>query len=238
MAGCELWHPECIGLVEKRSVPTHMNRGYQNEYIPNLVGIQNGKEVPSLVSTSDETRHGALRRSVANAFTPTAVLDYERWIDATIEELIDVMSKKETFDLSSMILWYTMDAAGRFSFSEPLRCLRAEGDVDGSIQLVRDRFNHWGWWSSTPKVERLIYRNPLAMRQKRAPSRMAGVALSKIKTRSGQLKDEAGDTDLLQRFLEASKVHSQLDAAGIVGMLISTISGAGDTTATTVTAIL
>lgn len=190
------------------------------------------------MSTSDETCHSALRRSVANAFTPTAVLDYERWIDATIEELIDVMSKKETFDLSSMILWYTMDAAGRFSFGETLGCLRAEGDVDGSIQLVRDRFNHWGWWSSISKLERLIYRNPLAMRQKRAPSRMAGVALSKIKARSGQLKDEAGDTDLLQRFLEASKVHSQLDAAGVVGMLISTISGAGDTTATTVTAIL
>ncbi|KAI0119692.1 cytochrome P450 [Daldinia grandis] len=203
-----------------------------------LVGIQNGKEVPSLVSTSDETRHGALRRSVANAFTPTAVLDYEKWIDATIEELIGIMSKKETFDLSSMILWYTMDAAGRFSFGEPLGCLQAEGDVNGSIQLVRDRFNHWGWWSSIPKLERLIYRNPIAMRQKRAPSRMAGVALSKIKARSGEPKNEAGKIDLLQRFLEASKVHPQLDAAGIVGMLMSTISGAGDTTATTVTAIL
>ncbi|KAI1662893.1 cytochrome P450 [Daldinia decipiens] len=203
-----------------------------------LVAIQNGKEVPSLVSTSDENRHGALRRSVANAFTPTAVLDYEKWIDATIEELIDVISKKETFDLSSMILWYTMDAAGRFSFGEPLGCLRVEGDADGSIQLVRDRFNHWGWWSSIPKLERLIYRNPLAVRQKLATSRMAGVALSKIKARSGQLKTEPGDIDLLQRFLEAGKAHPQLDAAGIVGMIMSTISGAGDTTATTVTAVL
>ncbi|KAI8959748.1 hypothetical protein F5Y11DRAFT_292133 [Daldinia sp. FL1419] len=109
-----------------------------------LIRIQNGKEVPRLVSTSDETRHGALRRSVANAFTPTPVLDYERWIDMTIEELMDLMSKKETIDLSSTILWYTMDAARRFSFGEPLRCLRTEGDVNGSIQLVRDRFNHWG----------------------------------------------------------------------------------------------
>lgn len=101
--------------------------------------------MPSLVSTADETKHGLLRRAVANAFTPAAVLDYEEWIDATIAELLDIVSRKSTFDLSSMILWYTMDAAGRFSFGEPLGCLAAEDDVGGSIQLVRDRLNHWGW---------------------------------------------------------------------------------------------
>ncbi|XXG95708.1 hypothetical protein Hte_001978 [Hypoxylon texense] len=203
-----------------------------------LVGIQNGKEVPSLVSTADETRHGALRRSVANAFTPTAVLDYEKWIDATIEELLVVVSKKKTFDISSMILWYTMDAAGRFAFGEPLGCLQVEGDVGDSIQLVRDRFNHWGWWSSLPQLEKLIYRNPISIRQTRTPSRMAAKALEKLKERTGESKDNTGCTDLLQRFLEASKDHPQLDTSGIIGMLMSTISGAGDTTASTVVAVI
>ncbi|KAI0377727.1 cytochrome P450 [Hypomontagnella monticulosa] len=204
-----------------------------------LIGIQNGKEVPSLVSTTDESRHGALRRSVAGAFTPNAVLDYEKWVDATIEELLDIISKKTTFDLSSMILWYTMDAAGRFSFGEAIGCLQAENDVGGSIQLIRDRFNHWGWWSSIPRLERLIYRNPIAMRQKRAPSSMAAAAVAKLKARVNQPKNEKGVTDLLQRFLEASKDHpDMLDTTGVVGMLMSTISGAGDTTATTVTVAL
>ncbi|RYP53845.1 hypothetical protein DL768_001296 [Monosporascus sp. mg162] len=203
-----------------------------------LVGIQNGKEVPSLVSTVNEARHGALRRSVANAFTPTAALGYEKWIDITIAELLGTMRRKTTFDLSSMILWYTMDAAGRFSFGEPLGCLAAEDDVNGSIQLIRDRFNHWGWWSSIPQLERLVYRNPIAMRQKRAPSSMAAAALAKLKMGSDQSKDGAADT-LLQRFLEANKDHPEtLDMTGVVGMLMSTISGAGDTTATTVTAAL
>ncbi|RYP64512.1 hypothetical protein DL769_006650 [Monosporascus sp. CRB-8-3] len=203
-----------------------------------LVGIQNGKEVPSLVSTANEARHGTLRRSVANAFTPTAALGYERWIDITIAELLGTMRRKQTFDLSSMILWYTMDAAGRFSFGEPLGCLAAENDVNGSIQLIRDRFNHWGWWSSIPQLERLVYRNPVAMRQKRAPSSMAAAALAKLKARSDRSKGEAADT-LLQRFLEANKDHPEtLDMTGVIGMLMSTISGAGDTTATTVTAAL
>ncbi|EMR62676.1 putative cytochrome p450 oxidoreductase protein [Eutypa lata UCREL1] len=206
-----------------------------------IVRYGNGKEVPSLVSTADETKHGLLRRAVANAFTPAAVLDYEEWIDATIAELLDIVSRKSTFDLSSMILWYTMDAAGRFSFGEPLGCLAAEDDVGGSIQLVRDRLNHWGWWSSIPQLERLVYRNPIAMRQKRAPSSMAAAAVGKLQARSKQSQDEAiqQHPDLLQRFLEASKDYPQaLDTTGVVGMLMSTITGAGDTTATTVIATL
>ncbi|KAI1769361.1 cytochrome P450 [Hypoxylon sp. FL1150] len=204
-----------------------------------LVGIQNGKEVPSLVSTADEARHSALRRSVANAFTPTAVLDYEKWIDATIEELLVIVGKKNmAFDLSSMILWYTMDAAGRFAFGEPLGCLQIEADVGDSIQMVRDRFYHWGWWSSLPQIEKLLYRNPISIRQARTPSRMAAKALSKLKERTGESKDSTGYTDLLQRFIEASKDHPQLDTPGIIGMLMSTISGAGDTTASTVTAVI
>lgn len=207
-----------------------------------LVGIQDGKEVPSLVSTADEARHSLLRRAVASAFTITATLDYEKWVDATISELLDVLARKRNaFDLSSMILWYTIDAASRFSFSEPLGCLAAEDDITGSIQLIRDRFNHWGWWSSIPQLERLVFRNPVAMRQKRAPSRMAAAAVAKLKSRMDESKGQthAVHMDILARFMRTSKDHPQsLDTAGVVGMLMSTISGAGDTTASTITATL
>lgn len=197
--------------------------------------------MPSLVSTRDEVRHAALRRSVASAFTPTAVLDYEGSIDATIRELLAAIDSKKgaAFDLSSMILWYTMDAAGRFSFGEPLGCLAAEGDVGGSIQLIRDRFDHWGRWSSLPGLERLVFRNPIAMRLKRAPSSMAAAAVSKLKNRSLAAERDVTHTDLLQKFIDASKANPDvLDTPGIVGMLMSTISGAGDTTATTIVATL
>lgn len=204
-----------------------------------LVGISNGKEVSSLVSTADETRHGALRRSVANAFTPTAVLDYETHVDQTLVELLELLSHKSRLDLSQTILYYTMDAAGRFSFGAPLGCLAAEADVGGSIAVVRQRFNHWGWWSSLPWLERLVYRNPIAMSIKQAPSGMAAAAASRLQARAAKPLDESQPKDLLTKFLQASKVHPDvLDTRGVVGMLMSTISGAGDTTATAVTAII
>lgn len=184
---------------------------------------------------------------MAGAFSPTGALELEAFVDETIAELLDVFRVRAEqgpggeFDLSATILYYTMDAAGRFSFGEPLGCLRANDDVGGSIQMIRDRFNHWGWWSSLPWLERLVYRNPVAMRQKRAPSSMAAAAVAKLKARlaAGEQVKTGQPADLLTKFIEASKAHPDvLDTQGIVGMLMSTISGAGDTTATAVTATL
>jgi cytochrome P450 len=131
-----------------------------------------------------------------------------------------------------------MDAASQISFSEPLGSLRAESDVGGSIQLIRDRFFHWGWWSSIPDMERLIYRNPISMRLKGAtPAGITNMAVTKLRDRM-TMKDEDSHADLLQRFIRASEDNTKtLDMTGVVGMLMSTISGAGDTTATSLTAI-
>lgn len=77
------------------------------------------------------------------------------------------------------------------------------------------------------------------MRRSAAPSSMAAAAIAKLKARTARPEPEHGHTDLLQRFLEASKDFPvALDTPGIVGMLMSTITGAGDTTATTVVAVL
>ncbi|KAK5688440.1 hypothetical protein LTS10_000418 [Elasticomyces elasticus] len=68
---------------------------------------------------------------------------------------------------------------------------------------------------------------------------MAASAVAKMKARVGKPTDSSRAPDLLSRFLESSKTNPEvLDTAGIVGMLMSTISGAGDTTATSTTAIL
>ena len=204
------------------------------------MGTSNGKEVPSLVSTSDEAKHGALRRSVAKAFSPTAALAYEPLVDQTLSDLVSALKRYETVDIAEMLLFYSMDAANRVSFNEPLGCLNSGRDVGGTIQLIRDRFNHWGWWSSIPIVERLIYRNPVSIRMKRAPSSMAATAASRLKARMSITQNNSNShPDLLQKFIQAN--HDDPETLGmtdIVSLLMSTISGAGDTTATTLTAVI
>ena len=205
-----------------------------------LVGISNGKEVPSLVSTADEAKHGALRRSIAGAFTPNGVLPLEQCIDQTMRELRDILAQKaEATDLPMWMSLFSMDSAARQAFGEDRGYLAAGKDVDGTIQLIRNRFNHWGRWSSLPGVESLIYRNAVSINRKQTPSSMAAAAIAKLSSRISTTGTEKATTDLLQSFVSASEAHPDLlDKTGIVGLLMSTISGAGDTTATTLTAII
>jgi hypothetical protein len=64
-----------------------------------LIGISNGKEVASLVSTAGEATHGALQRSITRAFTPTATLDYEICIGQKIPDLMEALERYETVDI-------------------------------------------------------------------------------------------------------------------------------------------
>lgn len=67
---------------------------------------------------------------------------------------------------------------------------------------------------------------------------MVGKATSKLGARLSDAENDA-HVHLLDRFIRASADFPELmDSLGIVSMLMSTISGAGDTTATTITAAL
>jgi cytochrome P450 len=198
-----------------------------------LAGVSNGKEVHSLIST-DEATHASLRRSVAPAFTPAATLDYETHVDRTIPELFHALEQRGTFNFADMILFYSIDAASRFAFNESIGCLKEGFDVGGMAQAIRDRFDHWGKWSSMPGLERAIFRNTVTLKFPRAASVMSSFAASKLQQRVASTSNPDAP-DLLQRFLELSKLHPKsLDNMGILGISMSTISGAGDTTATTV----
>lgn len=70
-----------------------------------------------------------------------------------------------------------------------------------------------------------MYRSPLAMKLKRAPSSMAAAAMGKLKAHRSE-----GGKELGGPAYSLSMHPDVLDTPGILGMLMSTISGAGDTT--------
>ena len=227
-----------VSISEPAVVPQIYNNFSTSESYDVIIGISNGKEVPSLVSTRDEHKHRALRSSVSSAFTPANVPDYEKSADDSLQELMRVLEERQTVDFAHIMLLYSMDAASRMLFSESLGFLKTGQDVGGNIQLIRDRFNHWGKWSSLPGLERLIFRNPVSLRTKRNPSSMAALAANKLKTRMSTA-EKLDERDILQKFIDASLERPDiLDPTSIIGLLMSSISGAGDTTATTVAATL
>ena len=127
--------PKAIGILYSSRAGFATADSYQA-----LVGISSGKEVPSLVSTRDETRHGQLRRSVASTFTVRGSEDYEIFVDSAIPDLLDAVrrSKGGKFDLLGLLMLYSMDSVSRMAFKFPAVPNSGE-DVGGSITLIRDQ---------------------------------------------------------------------------------------------------
>jgi len=200
-------------------------------------------DVDSVITLADEQRHNTLRRSIANAFTAKTTLDYEPHIDGTIQELLLALRRESVFDLGAKMALFGLDAAAGFAFNKPKSCLAADADVDGMITLTRERARHWSRWASIPGTERLLYRNPIArMLKGAAPTGVGAAAIRTLKERTGDkplVKEDSETPDLLTRFLEAMQKNPEtLDHAGVVSLLMSTISGASDTTATAMTATM
>jgi cytochrome P450 len=84
--------------------------------------------------------HARLRRGVANAFAPPAVLQMEGLVDDTSALLIETLKERKVVDLSRQSLWYSLDVAGRTAFSEDFGLLRDDADVGDVAKFIHGVF--------------------------------------------------------------------------------------------------
>lgn len=215
-----------------------------NDSYKPLIGIDpvTKKDVRSLV-VMEEAQHGKVRRAVANAFTVNSAAEMEDIIQISVGDLVerldDVAKKGEVIDMSEMLLYYSLDNATVSIFSEPGGHLRTQSDVDGLGGMARERLAYWGYWSALPNVERWIYRNPIALMFKsQLPASFARKLAARINDRIAK-PHLSTQPDLLNKLIDTKQKYPDvMDVKGTLGIAMSVISGAGDTTATTMAAIL
>jgi len=182
----------------------------------------------------DEEKHRVLRKSVQPAFSPSNVVRYEHCLTEPLRELLDVLEERKIFDIPRWMNYYAMDSASIVAFGRSPGCLRSAGDADGSLALTQQRLNHWGRWAATPSLEALFHRNFLALKM---ASKVPSVSKKAAEMLRVRLSDGSKTSDdLMQSFIEARNVTPRIDNMQIVSLVISTITGASDTTATTVSA--
>jgi cytochrome P450 len=180
-----------------------------------------------------------IRRAIGAAFAASNLLDYEDCINESIDELVAAFRKEQTVDIVEWLALATMDILSRVAFSESAGFVKNGGDVDNILQSITTRFVWWQFWAAIPGLERLLYRNPVAMRMSHiGGNTLAQMAASKLQARKvGPL--QVSQRDLLQKYIEASEKHpDSVNADTIVGMIISTIAAGADTTAVTVATVL
>ncbi|RMZ91624.1 hypothetical protein DV736_g1128, partial [Chaetothyriales sp. CBS 134916] len=230
--------PNHVSISDPKAIPnvytTNRVWAKANSYGP-AAPVSKGRAVPSIIAMS-ESQHTAVRRSVGSAFTTNSLLDYESAIEATGNDLLKVLENQATVDITYYLQLWAIDVLMQIAFSESLGFLEKCADVDGILDAIVGRFDHWGHWAAMPTLDYIFHKSPLAQFfTKKADSALARVSMAKIKSRSvshSQLKKK----DLMQKFLDGQTKHPDLVSQDeILGIIMSTIGAGADTTAGTLT---
>lgn len=74
-------------------VKSMLMESLQSGFYPVQMGVSKGKRLPSLFSTTDESYHANLRRSVNNAFAMSQLVQYEPGVTECVEVFLDQTEK-------------------------------------------------------------------------------------------------------------------------------------------------
>ena len=115
-----------------------------------------GKPLHSLFNTQDEKFHAKLRRSVANAYSMSNLVQFEPLVDSTIEAFITQLQKGTAdrpgddgvLDFGKWLQFYAFDVIGELTFSKRLGFVDEGKDIEGVIGTLERMLNYFAVVSS------------------------------------------------------------------------------------------
>ncbi|KAL8676102.1 MAG: hypothetical protein Q9186_007345 [Xanthomendoza sp. 1 TL-2023] len=130
-----------------------LNKGFiKSGFYPVQQALVGGSRLPSLFSTTDEEYHAQLRRSVNSAFSMSALVQYEPFVDEATVKFLDqtealFSSKQGICNLVEWLQWYAFDVIGAITYSKRHGFIDKAEDVDDVLLLknpiirILDRFD-------------------------------------------------------------------------------------------------
>ena len=135
---------------------------FQSGFYPVQQAISAGKRLPSLFSTTDETFHAQLRRSVNSAFSMSALVQYEAGVDVVTRQFLDQTEKTYTAkgsicDFAQWLQFYAFDVIGQITYSKSHGFVEKNEDVDGMIGYLGRLFSYVAPVSSSRSLLSLAF---------------------------------------------------------------------------------
>ncbi|THV07239.1 cytochrome P450 [Dendrothele bispora CBS 962.96] len=115
----------------------------------------------SLISLRNSHEHSMRRRPWNQAFSVSALKDYEPLIDARTSKLVDALSRQESpVNLTQWIFYFAYDMMSDFIFGGGTEMLR-DGDVGGLWPMLESAQKTGLLFSHVPWLGQLLFKTPL-----------------------------------------------------------------------------
>lgn len=109
--------------------------------------VSKGEVLQSLFGTRDQDYHARLRRVVSNAFSMSAIVQYEDRVNETAQVFLDQTRRlyAETGRVCDFKLWlqhFAFDVITQITYSRRVGFIDREEDVDGIISWLDKLFDY------------------------------------------------------------------------------------------------
>ncbi|GAB0138625.1 hypothetical protein EsDP_00006851 [Epichloe bromicola] len=238
-----------------------LNNGFvKSDFYVVQQSVVNGKSLPSLFSTTDSSFHGKFRRCVNAAFSMSALVQYEPFVDNTTRLFLDqtkrlFVEEERECDFTTWLQYYAFDVIGEITYSKRHGFVERNEDVEGIIAHLARLFLYVAPIGQIPLLDRLLLKNPLFHKLSQwglvdstfpvarfARSRMAerlapipepglpGPAPPPANSSAGEKKKQPPGPDLLSKFLAAREARPDFMTDTLVQTMAVSMAFAGSET--------
>ncbi|KAK1716120.1 cytochrome P450 [Colletotrichum acutatum] len=130
-------------------------------------------EDANLFSVIDPVEHKRMKRNVAPAFSMSALMALEEFVDSTVTLFIQCMDelaiapsvprsqRKRPINMVEWFQWYAFDVVGELSFSRRLGFLDTKSDVGNMTKVLDSFIQYASTVAMMPELHKFLFGNPL-----------------------------------------------------------------------------
>jgi len=219
----------------------------KSDFYKTLQPMIDGRRIHGLFHTQDDNLHRAMKRPIAGIYSMSNLVEYEPYVDNTIEFFLqridEVQARDGSVDLGTWLQWFAFDVMGELTFSTRLGFLDKAEDIENIMADIWTVFNYCCWIGQMPWLDLLWFKNPYINKllpKKGSP--VVAFAIQRMGERAGGNSDAPGSKynsrDFLSRFMNAKSQDPSIPDWFLVAWTASNVLAGSDTTAIMFRAII
>ncbi|KAF4941051.1 Cytochrome P450 monooxygenase andK [Colletotrichum fructicola] len=255
--------PNTLSFADRAALKTiyGLNKGFvKSDFYIVQQSVVKGHSLQSLFSTTDNSFHSQFRRCVNSAFSMSALVQYEPFVDNTTKLFLSQTEKlfagnPEGCDFTTWLQFYAFDVIGEITYSKRHGFIEKNEDIDGIVAYLSKLFLYVAPIGQIPLLDRLFLKNPIYLKLSQwgfidSTFPVARFARARMAERLPELngkepllpvtngKKLAEQPDLLSKFLAAREARPDFMSDVLVQTMAVSMAFAGsETTAISLAAV-
>ncbi|KAK8069050.1 cytochrome P450 [Apiospora phragmitis] len=171
--------PNSLSFADPKALKTiyGLNKGFvKSEFYVVQQSVVKGHSLASLFSTTDNDFHSQFRRCVNAAFSMSALVQYEPFVDNTTKLFLDQTERLfanniDGCDFTKWLQFYAFDVIGEITYSKRHGFIEKNEDIDGIVNYLSKLFLYVAPTrlieykiGQIPFLDRLLLKNPIYLK--------------------------------------------------------------------------